>query len=339
MRYEEVVEAIEAGKPAAAYLLHGPQTFLVESVVQALRRAVEADRHGMFASETFYADEDSGSRIAAAAREIPMLVPRRLCLVRNAEHLLKREDDWGPVAAYLDSPSPTTVLALTAEAFDGRTRLAKRFGEAGVVLKADKVDARELRGFVARQAGAAGARLSAGALDALLQACGDDLAAIHDGVSKLALYVDPDREVTVRDVEEVVPPSRQFSIFELVDAVGSRDTARAFDLITRLADQGEPPLRILAMVARQIRQLVDVKTGRDDSPRLSGLHPFVRSKLSGQAARFSQKDLVRAVTALRSADRTIKSSKREGERILEALVLEIGGDVPGGEASRPRGRR
>jgi DNA polymerase-3 subunit delta len=336
MEYAEVVEQIRKGKVAPVYLLYGPQSFMIEAILSGLRDAVEADKHGTFAWETFHGDEDNGSKIAAAAREIPMLVPRRLIVVRNAQALAGRDEDVDALVAYLEKPSPTTILALSAPVFDARTRLARKVAEVGVLLRAEKVQPRDLHPFVRLHGRALGVDISGDAAAALVDACGDDLSALHDGISKLALCVEQGRVASVEDVQAVVAPSRQHAVFELLDAIGGRDTPRAFELVARLTDQGEEPLKVLALLARQVRQLTDIKVGREDSPRLAGLHPFVRRKLEDQAARFALRDLVRAVEGLHRADLALKGSKREGERVLEGLVLEIAGS--GGEGASGRRR-
>ncbi|NMC68523.1 MAG: DNA polymerase III subunit delta [Myxococcales bacterium] len=337
MEYAEVVDRIKQGRIAPVYLLYGPQSFMIEAVVGALREAVEAHRHGTFACETFHGDEDHGSRIAAAAREIPMLVPRRLIVVREAQALAARAESVEALVQYLEQPSATTILALCAPTFDARTRLARKAAEVGIVLRAEKVAFRELPPFVRHHGRALGVDLPPDAVSALLDACGDDLAALHDGISKLALYVEEGRPATVEDVQAVVAPSRQHSVFELVDAIGARDTARAFELVQRLVDQGEAPLKALGLFARQIRQLIDLKAGRRDSPRLAGLRDFVRDKVQAQADRFSMRDLVRALEALHRADLALKSKAfgrdTEGPRALEALVLEMAG-TPAGRTAR-----
>jgi DNA polymerase-3 subunit delta len=338
MEYAEVVERIRAGKIAPAYLLFGPQSFMIEAILAGLRAAVEADKHGTFAWETFHGDEDNGPKIAAAAREIPMLVPRRLLVVREAQHLASRDEDIDALVAYLDKPSETTILAMTAPSFDARTRLARKVAEVGVLLKADKVMPRELFPFVRHHGRALGVALSEDAATALLDACGDDLAALHDGLSKLALYVEQGRDATAQDVQAVVAPSRQHTVFELLDAIGARDTPKAFELVARMTEADEAPLKVLSMLARQVRQLIDIKTGRKDSPRLAGLHPFVRGKIEDQAERFTIRDLVRAVEAIHRTDLALKGSKREGERVLEALVVEIAGTAGARPAPQTRSR-
>jgi DNA polymerase-3 subunit delta len=324
MEYAQLVEDIRAGRTAPVYLLHGPQTFMVDAILQALRDAVGADKHGTFACETYHADEDGGTKIAAAAREVPLLVPRRLIIVRDAQALCSREDDLAVILAYLDKPSPTTILALVAPALDGRHRLARKVAEVGVVLAAQKVQARELGPFVRHHGRALGVDLSPEAVAAVVEACGDDLSAVHDALAKLSLYVDSGGVAAPEDVQAIVAPSRQHPVFELVDALGARDTARAFRLVHRiLAEQGEAPLKMLGLLARHVRQLVDLKTGRLESPRLAALPSFVRGKLEAQAERFTMRDLVRAVDAIHRADVALKSSRREGERVVELLVLEI----------------
>lgn len=338
MLYAAMVAAIRKGDIRPAYLLCGAQPFMIDAVIGALRAAVDADRHGGFACETFHGSETTGEKVRSAAREVPMLVPRRLVVVRELDALVKRSADLDALLAYLDRPSPTTILAMTAEAFDLRTRLARRVEEIGAVLRVEKVTSANLSRFVVQHAGALGGSISAGGAAALAELVGDDLAVVHDSLCKLVLYVGEGRTIEAADVAAVIAPSRQHGVFELVDAFARRDAGAALALCTSLLEQGEAPLRLLALLARQIRLIAYAKTDADH-PRLASLHPFVRRKTTEQADRFTLRGLVRAVAAVHEADVALKSSRRKPERIFEWLVIEVAraGGPPTRRRSNTRG--
>jgi DNA polymerase-3 subunit delta len=92
---------------------------------------------------------------------------------------------------------------------------------------------------------------------------------------------------------------------------------------------GESPLGILALLARQIRLVWQVRDGQQRGlplPEIGqgiGLSQFVVKKYLQQASQFSESELFSAHRALRHADRALKSSGTSPERILESLVLEL----------------
>ena len=49
------------------------------------------------------------------------------------------------------------------------------------------------------------------------------------------------------------------SVFELTDAVGERDVARALRVLHRLLGSGETPLGVSAMLGRHVRALIGAR--------------------------------------------------------------------------------
>jgi DNA polymerase-3 subunit delta len=75
-------------------------------------------------------------------RTVPFLAARRVVLIKDAEPFLK---NFSPqLEAYLDSPSPSGVLLMTATAFDKRTRFYKtlqKIGGAVEVARSSRITA------------------------------------------------------------------------------------------------------------------------------------------------------------------------------------------------------
>ncbi len=337
MQHAALASAIRKGEVKPAYLLCDARPFVIDAVLDALREVVGAGGAGGLACETLYGTETTGEKVRAAAREVPMLAPRRLMIVREAAALAKRNEDVESLLAYLDRPSPTTVLALVAAEFDLRTKLAKRIEQVGAVLRPEKVNAGGALRFAREHGRALGIDVSTDAAAALVDLAGDDLGAIHDALSKLALSARPGLPVDAQDVNDLVAPSRRHSVFELVDAFAGRDVGAALALVAGLVEHGEAPLKVLGLLARQIRLLIYAKSD-PEHPRVAALQPFVRRKVQQQASRFTMRALVGAVEAVQRADIALKSSAREDTLVLEQLVLEVARPGPhAGAGGRRRG--
>jgi DNA polymerase III subunit delta len=171
---------------------------------------------------------------------------------------------------------------------------------------------------------------------------GADLGQLTDAIERLVLYA-AGREVSAEDVEAVVTSTRTRSVFELSDAIGEGDAARALAALGSLLKAREPGLRILAMIARQVRLLLqargllDEKANKYRMAEALKLPPFVVDKLESQARRFDIASLVDMHRAVYRTDQLLKSSKVEDDRWLESLVLELARRRAPAKGARARG--
>jgi DNA polymerase-3 subunit delta len=119
------------------------------------------------------------------------------------------------------------------------------------------------------------------------------------------------------------------SIWALIDAVSARDRRTALKAAGSLLGDREPPLRILAMVARQLRLLGRARQALDDgaSPdaaaAAAGAPPFKARELAYAARRMSMPDLRRAFRILAEADLAQKGGKCPAGLALEGAILEL----------------
>jgi DNA polymerase III subunit delta len=326
----EVAELLELARRDAlgpAYLLVGTERFLVERAIAAVRHAVLGDGPAGFNDDTFHGKGLSGASVVGAARTLPMMAQKRFVLVREGDAMASSELDG--LAAYLEGPPESTCLLFVAEKLDGRTKLAKAAKKRGIVVEAVPLKGGALRAFATREARARGHALEAAAAEAILESTGEDLAALDDAIERLSLYVGEGQPIDVAAVEACVLPVRTDSIWALVDGVSDRDGRRALRAASALLADREPPLRILAMVARQLRMIARMRQALaegqapQEACRTAGAPPFKARELARAAKRFSQADLRAAFAAVADADRALKGSKRPGDVVLQEAVLRI----------------
>lgn len=166
------------------------------------------------------------------------------------------------------------------------------------------------------------------ASQSLVVRSGADLSVLEREVEKLVAYAGPGRKITDADVLVAATPSAEASVFELVDLIGSRRTYEAVVKLRRLLEQGEPALRLMAMVVRQVRlvflarELVEAKTPlRDIEARLKLPTWVVRGYLA-QARNFTREQLLAMMRALSAMDLEIKTGRREAATALELFILQ-----------------
>lgn len=324
-------KALKGGN-APVYLLHGDAPFLTREAAIWLKDQVLAGAPEEFALDRFDgSDRPDAERIAQAARTLPMMVPRRLVWIRAAEGLFAlQKAQITPLLKYIEHPDPTTCLLFQANEKAKRTSaLVKALEEKACVFESKTPRERELPRWIEDRAKARGRRFEHGAAAALVDAVGDDLGALDGALERLTLFVEGKAPITAAHIEEAIAHTRTRTVWELTDAVADRDPAKALALAHHLLTQGEQPLRLLGVVNRQYRQLLQGHGARAQGASLqeaatqAGIPPFRIAAFGRQVERYRSSELLTALDHLAKADQDLKGSKLPGELIFEALLLDL----------------
>jgi len=317
-RLDEKVEPV--------YLLLGDQDLLRELAASKLQSAVLGEAPSPFNFERFDGESGDASRIVMSANMMPLLGGRRLILVKRASRLIESE---ASLQAYVENPNPATVLVLDLDKKpDGRRKGWKDIEKSAVVVVCDAPDPWELSDWVAEEGRARGLKLGREEIRYLVTEVGSDLRRLSNELEKLSLYASGDR-LDLKTMAEVFGRGRAQSVFKFTDAVASGDAGSALRQLGRLLEEGEPPLRILALLDRLVGQLRIAKdaqaSGRKDSSLagLLGAPPSAAKAIGESARRLSREFLRRAVDALADTDRLLKSSRLPHRVVMEGLVLEL----------------
>lgn len=163
-------------------------------------------------------------------------------------------------------PEGTTFL-LSAGAVDKRRSFFLTLKKIAEVTACDRIDSTK-QGWeqnaailVRDLASKKGLRLDEESLELFTLYTGGDRSAIESELEKLDLYLGPaNRSVTLDDVRMLTPMSRAGVIFELGNAISSRQLPRALELLKHLMFNGEKAVGILlATIIPTVRNLLLVK--------------------------------------------------------------------------------
>jgi len=288
------------------YVFHSEHPILIERAVGELRDAVVPPAARGFNYDVVEG-KPKGSQIVALAQTLPMMAAARMVFVRDLA--LLPADEGETLLDYLAKPNPSTVIVALTSKLDKRLKLFAQLSKKGWlhVLEAP----RQLAGWVRDEAKARNVKLDAAAVQRLVDAVGSDLSRLALTIEQLGLYT-AGKAVTSDDVDELVADTRERSVFELTDAIGAADRARALAAVAALCDQRESAVGVVVMLARHIRQLSLLHHMRTSQvPRGEwagriGVPPFVVDKLIAQARSYTPRALAAATRRLAAADRALK---------------------------------
>lgn len=325
---QDALRELESGKVRPVLVLVGTETLLIERVVAAAKAATVGDQAvAGFNEDLFQGDQTEGQTVANAARTMPMMADKRFVLVRRVDKM--RGDSHAALAEYLKDPAPEACVVLVAKKLDGNGKLSRAAKKAGCRFDAKPLKLGAVRQLAVAEAKAKGHQLPSDAAHALVDAIGENLSALGDALERLSLYVGPGQRIDVAAVEATVSRVRVDTIWQLIDAISLRDTRTATAAATSLLAGREPPLRILALVSRQLRVVARMRgalaQGMDAkaATKVAGAPPFKARALTEAARRFKLGDLERAFTALAETDLLLKGSKEPDDVVLQRLVLDL----------------
>jgi DNA polymerase-3 subunit delta len=202
-----------------------------------------------------------------------------------------------------------------------------------------RVNEEDAMRWAAATAQSAETKLDPDAVRELVDALGADMMLIASELEKLLLFTSGRGRITLGDVETMVLAAKQRSLYELTDAISSRNKARALALLQGLlnsSDAGEDAaIGHLYMLARTFRQMLVIleKNVRDSRAIWQALWqgfrmpPFAADDLIRQARRYkSRRDLTRALRLIARADLELRSSPPDKRLVLERLVYDLASD-------------
>lgn len=215
------------------------------------------------------------------------------------------------------------IVIYEDKAPDKRTKLFKVLQKSNLAGQVkcqefEKLDFSKVKDWAAKEFLKNKIKINTDALDLLVGFVGNDLWQMANEITKVSNY-GQGRVVSKEDVELLVKPNVENDIFKTIDALASKNKKLALSLLHKHLDNGEAPLYLLSMIAYQFRNLLIIK----ESPRNTGLHPFVVQKSSYLCRQFTMEELKKIYQKIFQIDCDIKTGKIEAETAIDLLLSEV----------------
>ena len=325
------------------YLFHGEDEFSRSETLADFKKKMGDP--GLVELNTTVFD---GSRVTLdelqhACGSVPFMAERRLVIVEGLLTRLASKGKGEALSAwqkeylegltqYLQRLPETTRLVFVEDTSISKNNPVHRLAladEGGHVKEFKPPQGKALNRWIEQRVKKKGGQINAAAVETLAAFVGNDLRLLDQEIEKLVVYVDGARPISEDDVRLLVSYVQEANIFEMVDALGQRDGQRAAKLLHQLLDEREHPLRLLGMIVRQFRIMIQVKelnerglSQQDISARLR-LHPFVVKKAVRQAMNFSMEQLEAIYRKLLETDVAIKTGQMDEVLALDMLVVGL----------------
>lgn len=273
--------------------------------------------------------------IRAAVSAAPFLAKKRMLVLTDAiANASKKEAD--ALAELLDAVPDETILVVRERAGAEDLQDSPAFEK----LKGGKfypefrpLGPKELQAWILAESEARGVEFFKDALTAYLPMAGTDAWKIAGELDALAATAraNGSGQITVESVRSLAHLQTEQSVFDFLDAVGTRRSDLALTLLDALLEQGETEVMLLSRLQAHVRGLLvaaDLSMlGQATKERLAreiGVHPFAAAKLVSQSRYFKPQELERLYVKLIDADEKLKRGGWPKTRAaLDLFLAEI----------------
>lgn len=328
--YGTVVEQIRQKKLAPVYLLHGEEPFFIDQLTKMFEEDILTPEERDFNQVVLYGKDTTVDMVVANAKQFPFGSPYRVVILKEAKDLKNIE----LLKPYVDDPSPQTILVVCHKYGKLKSPGSRTFAKHGVAFESIGVKDYQLSAWIQNLATQTfNFKMSPTTAEILSEHIGNDLSRIFTEFQKLQVILPPNSEITPDVVEKYIGISKEYNIFELQEALGTRNMQKAYKIALNftLYQKDNPLIRTISMLFTFYNKMIRYHLAPDKSinmqkiiygPKLSN---NILAKNIAYANNHPLPQLMRIISILRDYDAKSKGveASSDGGELLKEMIYKI----------------
>ncbi|MCH5597454.1 DNA polymerase III subunit delta [Niabella ginsengisoli] len=317
----------KAYKPV--YWIEGDEDFYVDQLVNYAEQNILSESEASFNLTVFYGKDAAWPDVLNACKKYPMFSDRQVVIIKEAQQMR----DVDKLESYIQSPLSSTILlvAFKDKKLDSRTKFAKLVKDKAEYILTKKLYENALPEWVNTVVSTMGYSISPKANSLLVDHIGNDLSRIKNELDKILINLGSRKAITEEDVENYVGISKEFNVFELQNAIATRNLAKAIRIIQYFeANPKVAPIQLvlpsLYSFFNKVYMVFGASGGEDGIAKQIGVGPyFVKSYLQATKT-YSFSDVEKILLLLHNYNLKslgIGAARIEDAELMKELVVKV----------------
>lgn len=227
-------------------------------------------------------------------------------------------------------PEKFYVIFWQKQNIDKRKGLYKKIQSTAIIKEFKIPRGYELNKWLENELKLNNASATQQAIAKLVLLVGNDLWQLGHEIKKLSAYK-KDQQIDEQDVDFMVKSKFDDNIFNLMDAISTKNKKTAVKFFYDQLNSGANELYLLAMTIKQFKTLIKVRQFLDHNPGTNSnliakefkLHPFVAQKSFSQCSHFTFAELKNIYKELLQMDVKIKSTNTDLPMLFDMFISKI----------------
>jgi len=321
------------GLPSGLYIFYGEEDYLREYYLEELRKRLTDGPMESFNLQRLQGKGLSVLQLEQAVDCLPMMNERTLIVVRDFDLYKTPEGDREQLIHLLTSLPAYCCLVFCYDVLeykpDRRTKLYSALSAHVREVRFERQEQNSLVRWIARRFSALGKEISPVDAEYLIFLCGGLMTGLAAEIEKIGAF-SKGKRIARTDIDAVTIPVLDANVFRMTDAVLSRNYNTAARLLDELLRMQQPPILILAVLGKQMRQLYSAKLALSEGRGPSYLAELWDMKstwgvkrMFESARSYSAAWCRRAVILCAQADADMKSGKTDDREVLLSLLPRL----------------
>lgn len=338
--FNELFSDISKGEIKNLYLFYGQEAYLYNEAILRIEKKVI---NPAFKSLNYIQIDGKNldfETIMNACETLPFMDERKIVLIREydvfsnkkAGNQSENNKDIDELINYIPNiPKSTILIFVTSEDIDKRKKIYSTIKKNGFVLEFKQLKSYELVKWVIKIFSSRNKKISNNDAEYLISRTTGNMQEIINEANKICAYSGDEPNINKNHINAVVPKNLENNIFELIDALTSKNTVSALEIFNELLLDSEPIPVILTMITRQYRLLLNTKLLIDkgysiqDITSKLGVIPFVASKLYKLSSNYYEEQIEDKMKQCLDADYAIKNGRMDQRLAIEYLIIKLAG--------------
>ena len=321
MKFLKLKSAVQQGLSASVVLIEGDDAFLRKKAEDLLTEPYRYDFFDLKSS--FFYENYRIKDVTEQCLMLPFMSERRVVVVREC-YPTAEEIEKGALGKYLRSPCETTLFIISNQK---KSELGKKAKNLIEIVDCGREENDVVVKWVNCMIKSCGCQIEYPAAVKLCEFCKNDMARISTEIDKLVCYCS-DQRITDADVELMVAKDIEYQVYELTNALGSGNSAKAVEISNSLLyrnDSGMVPM-ILTTMNNYFKRLYVVQKSREPDSVLAeylGVKEFAVKMAKRQSALFREEELKRYLQLCEAADFDFKSGRVNAVQAARTILLNF----------------
>jgi DNA polymerase-3 subunit delta len=321
-------QQVQQKKIASPYLFVGEETWISDRAYKIVKSAILVSGLEDFNFQVFYASQCEIEEVIESINTLPVMSSYRLTVIKEGQAL--SEKDWEQLAQVRFAKH--SVLVVLATNADKRKKSFKKFFDNASVIECKAPYDNQKRTWIEALAQEENLSLSPEALSYWESQWNFSLSETALELRKVKSFLGvtgKKSEVTLNDLQMLLPQFSEESVFKFTEAIGYQNFAKARSILQNLIACGESDIGFVQLLARHGRLLLKVHQGlhrgikNQGLASFAGISPYFLSAYTDQAKLWSYEGLKRWLVKLSYLDLKLKSSRLSSLALWENLLLDF----------------
>lgn len=321
---KNIIKDIEKNELKRVYLIFGEEKYLIRTIKNRMIKGLVNDGDTM--NFTKFAGKDSSVKeIIQTCDTLPFFAEHRVVLLQDTGFFKTSNDE---MAGYMKDIPESTVMIFIESEVDKRNKVYKQVKNIGYICECSRMNRSELSRWILVRLNKENKKITKENMNYLLEKLGDDMENILSELDKLISYTMGRDVIDTDDIDAVCISEITGKIFEMVDAIGSKNQKKALDLYYDLIAVREAPMKILYMLTRQFNIMLQVKEmaqkgkSAGEMAKNMGMQSFIINKTLSQCKNFKLSAIRNAVNYCLKMEEAVKMGNMNDKMAVELVIVK-----------------